>query len=94
MDLVQNDAINDYHPQIKISAVTGMNMDNLMALIDQTLYHKMHHVTMIIPYDQGQVYGILRENAHIKQTDYQPDGIHVDVEVSDYYLNKYQLLVQ
>ena len=89
IDLVQGDIIVDKQPQIMVSAVTGKGMQDLVDLIDATLYNKMHHVKMLLPFDKGNIYGFLRENAHIKATDYQADGIHLDIELSDYHLKLY-----
>ena len=90
IDLVKEKQIFDKHPQISFSAVTGEGMKELVELIDSTLYNKMHHVKMLLPFDKGNIYGFLRENAHIKATVYEADGIHLDVELSDYHLKLYQ----
>ena len=90
IDLVKEKQIFDKHPQISVSAVTGEGMKELVELIDSTLYNKMHHVKMLLPFDKGNIYGFLRENAHIKATVYEADGIHLDVELSDYHLKLYQ----
>lgn len=89
IDLVKEKQVFDKHPQISVSAVTGEGMKELVELIDTTLYNKMHHVKMVLPFDKGNIYGFLRENAHIKATVYEADGIHLDVELSDYHLKLY-----
>ena len=88
-DLVQEKQIFDKQPQVTVSAYTGEGMKGLVELIDSTLYNKMHHVKMILPFDKGNIYGYLRENSHIKSTDYQGDGIHIDIELSEYHLKLY-----
>jgi len=88
-DLVTIPFISDKLPQISVSAITGEGMKDLVTMIDQTLYSSVHHVKMILPYDKGSIYGLLRENSHIIETDYQADGIHLDIEISDHYLKIY-----
>ena len=88
-DLAVEKKVFDRHPQVTVSAVTGEGMNELVKLVDETLFNKMHHVKMVLPFDKGGIYGYLRENAHIKSTDYQGDGIHIDVELSDYQLKLY-----
>ena len=89
IDMVKERQVFDKLPQISVSAITGEGMKDLVELIDTTLYNKMHHVKMVLPFEKGNIYGFLRENAHIKATVYEADGIHLDVELSDYHLKLY-----
>lgn len=88
-DIAKEKYIFDKQPQVTVSAVTGEGMKELVKLIDETLYNQTHHVKMILPFEKGNIYGYLRENAHIKTTDYQNDGIHLDIELTDYQLKLY-----
>ena len=94
MDLRTEPIVTALSPSIEISALTGLGCDKLVKIIDETLHAKLHRYQMLIPFDKGQIYSFLKENTTIYQTDYQNDGIHVDVELNDYYVGLYRQYIK
>ncbi len=88
-DLVTSAVSIEKKPNITVSAISGFGMKELVKLVDQTLFSQMHEVKMVLPFDKGNIYSFLKENAHIIQTTYEADGIHLDVELSDHHLKLY-----
>lgn len=88
-DLLKDIPIIEHHPHVFVSALERTNMSLLIERIDQELFKTNHTVSMCLPYEKGQIYSFLKENANILETDYQDDGIHLRVEVSHAMYLKY-----
>jgi GTP-binding protein HflX len=93
-DLRTSPAVTDLKPMLSISATTGLGFDRMVKLIDETLYSNLHRVQMVLPFDKGQIYSFLKENANIFSTDYQADGIHLEVELNDYHYGLYKQYIR
>jgi len=93
-DLRTTPVLTDLKPMLSISAVTGLGFDQLVKRIDETLYLNLHRVRMVLPFDKGQIYSFLKEKANIFSTDYQEDGIHLEVELNDYHYGLYKQYIR
>jgi len=94
IDLCSNPIVTERHPVLSISALTGKGMPELVKKIDEMLYSRLHRVRLLLPYDKGQIYSFLKENANIFSSEYGNDGILVDVELNDYHFNLYRQYVK
>lgn len=93
-DICTQPLVSGLRPMAVISATTGFGMDDLVKLIDQTLYLSLHRVQLVLPYDKGQIYSFLKEKTNIFSTEYKEDGIHVDVELNDYHFGLYRQYIR
>ncbi len=92
-DLMKDQPSLQLNPRLTISALTGEGFDKLMKTIDETLYSKNLLVTLLLPYDKGQIYSFLKDNCNIVSTDYQNHGILVKVELNDHLFNLYKSFI-
>lgn len=79
---------------IFISAKQKLNIADLLNEIEKHLFKTQKTVRMVIPFDQGNVYSILKQEGNILKTEYLADGIHVLVELNEILYNKYQYLIR
>ncbi len=68
---------------VKISAKQGIGMEELLRVIEKTLGHSRHHVTVMLPYSMGGMVETLHNNAQVLSVDYTADGIQVETVVDD-----------
>ncbi len=68
---------------VKISAKQGIGMEELLRVIEKTLGHSPHHVTVMLPYSMGGMVETLHNNAQVLSVDYTADGIQVETVVDD-----------
>ena len=68
---------------VAISAATGDGMATLFSMIERTLGHSRHHVTVLLPYTMGGMVETLHDNAQVKAVEYTPEGISVNAVLDD-----------
>lgn len=73
---------------IEISAKEGINLDNLLDLIEEKLPYKMKKCEYLIPYDRSDINSYLHRNGRVLEEDYRDDGTFMIVEVDDEAYNK------
>lgn len=83
VDLLSDIPIIEYSPYVFTSATEKQNINLLMEKIDQELFKNNHRVKMLIPYEKGQIYNLLKETEYIIDTEYKDEGILVNVELSN-----------
>ncbi len=79
-DRVEGDYVIEYpvpNPRIMISAKTGMNVDELMDMIQDALPEKYTKFDMILPYDYSSMISSMYEESLIIKSEYEEDGIHI-----------------
>ncbi|WP_304680947.1 GTPase HflX [uncultured Clostridium sp.] len=81
------DAVNEYET-IEISAREGINLDELLSLIEENLPYKMKKCEYLIPYDRSDISSFLHRNGRVLEEDYKEDGSFMIVEVDDESYNK------
>lgn len=77
-----------YDDIIEISAKEGINLDNLLALIEEKLPYNLIKAEYIIPYDKGDVVSFLHRNGRIFNEEYREEGTYMEVEVDEEVYNK------
>lgn len=73
---------------IEISAKEGINLDNLLDLIEEKLPYKMKKCEYLIPYDRSDMNSYLHRNGRVLEEDYRDNGTFMIVEVDDEAYNK------
>ena len=73
---------------IEISAREGINLEELLMLIEENLPYKMKKCEYLIPYDRSDMNSFLHRNGRVLEEEYRDDGTFMIVEVDDESYNK------
>lgn len=79
------DAVTDgadfdfFENSVKISALTGEGIDNLLEEISRALPKSRRRVKILIPFDKGSLVNLLRENGEVFSEEYTDSGTLMDV---------------
>ena len=73
---------------IEISAREGINLEELLGLIEENLPYKMKKCEYLIPYDRSDMSSFLHRNGRVLEEDYRENGTFMFVEVDDETYNK------
>ena len=87
-DLVTDDDIPRGENRLGISAMTGMNMDKLLELIEKNLNKGLHQAMFLLPYSMGGMLDTLHNQAKVLTTEYTADGIQVEAICDDVLYGK------
>lgn len=77
-DLVSPEDIPIGEDVVRISAKSGLGMEQLLKAIEDSLGHSRHHVTVMLPYSMGGMVDTLHSSAQVLNVDYTADGIAVE----------------
>lgn len=69
--------------QLIYSAKDDASLNELIAMIRDQIFQNYQTVTLLIPFDQGNILNFLNEKAHILTTDYVAEGTKITVELTD-----------
>jgi GTP-binding protein HflX len=89
IDLLKDIPIISRSKSIFVSAIKHQNIEQLINMIDAELY-KSFEVEMIIPFVNSDVYSELKDHSKVLETIYNDDGIHVKVDLNEYYYQKFK----
>lgn len=73
---------------IEISAREGINLEELLGLIEENLPYKMKKCEYLIPYDRSDMSSFLHRNGRVLEEDYIENGTFMFVEVDEESYNK------
>ena len=73
---------------IEISAREGINLEELLGLIEENLTYKMKKCEYLIPYDRSDMSSFLHRNGRVLEEDYRENGTFMFVEVDEESYNK------
>jgi GTP-binding protein HflX len=82
-DLVSAEDIPIGDDVVKMSAKQGLGMETLLQMIERTLGHSRHQITVTLPYSMGGMVETLHNNAQVLSTEYTGEGIVVETVVDD-----------
>jgi GTP-binding protein HflX len=80
----------DDNEVIEISAKEGINLDELLQLIEEKLPYNYRKVEYLIPYEKGDIQSFLHRNGRVSEEEYKENGTYMVVEVDDEVYNKSQ----
>ncbi|MGL6107967.1 GTPase HflX [Romboutsia sp.] len=71
---------------IYISAKKGINMDELLQMIQDALMKNTYSVTLLLPYERGDIFSKLKNKYNIEEFEYGENGIilNANLEEEDY----------
>ena len=78
-DLVSDDDIPRGNNRLAISARTGLNMEQLLTLIEKNLDQGLHRGVFLLPYAMGGMVDVLHSQARVLNLEYTAEGIRVEV---------------
>jgi GTP-binding protein HflX len=78
---------------VKISALRGLGMPQLMMKISEYILEDYHAVVLKIPYQQTDMMDALRKDGIILETDYRDDLILVSVALPEHRMKTYEAYI-
>ncbi|SNS36062.1 GTP-binding protein HflX [Anaerovirgula multivorans] len=75
---------------IFISAKTGMNIQQLLEMICNTVGKKIMELNLIVPYSKGHIVSQLHDEAEVLDQEYQESGIVLKVKIDSILYEKYK----
>lgn len=75
---------------VYISAKQGINMDKLIGMIQNALMENTYKVSLLLPYDKGDVFNKLKNKYNIEKFEYVENGIELTVDLDEEDYNMYK----
>ena len=75
---------------VKISALSGEGLDNLLSEIVKALPPTRKKVSLLLPYSMGSDAAILRKDGAVEVEEYRPEGLFMTVTADIYLLDRYK----
>ncbi|MGL5694069.1 MAG: GTPase HflX [Peptostreptococcaceae bacterium] len=75
---------------IYISAKKGINMDELLGMLQDALMRNTYDVTMLLPYDKGHIFSKIKDKYNVENFEYGEVGITLDVNLEEEDYNMYK----
>ena len=76
-------ALTDLRDSVAISATTGYGLDALLAEIEVALESEMRWVSVLVPFDRGDLVSLIHERGLIEQETHSAEGTHIIAQVPD-----------
>ena len=92
-DLVSPEDIPIGADVVKMSAATGVGMEQLLQDIEAALGHSRHHVIVTLPYSMGGMVETLHSGAQVLNVDYTGEGIAVEAILDPILYGKLKELI-
>ena len=80
--------LQDEYETIEISAREGINLEELLQLIEENLPYNMKKCEYLIPYDRSDINSFLHRNGRVLEEEYRENGTFMIVEVDEESYNK------
>lgn len=79
---------------IYISAKKGINMDELLQMVEDALMESTYPVTLLLPYERGDIFSRVKDKYNVSNFEYVENGItlNVNLEEADYNIYKEYIL--
>ena len=87
-DLVDATDIPIGEDVVRMSAATGMGMEQLLQAIEKALDSGRHHILVRLPYSMGGMVDTLHSNAQVKNTEYTAEGIEIETILDDIFYGR------
>lgn len=80
--------------QIYMSAVNGVGIEELVAMVKEQVYADNQDISLLIPYEKGSVVSYFMENATILKQEYLENGVRLVVNCHKQDADKYKNFVE
>jgi GTPase len=77
-----------------ISALSGDGVDELIRAISELASKSQAEASLLIPYRDAGLLDYIRQNGHLDQLDYRPDGIYVRIHIRYSHFNALRPYIQ
>lgn len=75
---------------IQISALKGIGIEALLEAVKVKLFQNIQKVSLLIPYDRGDIVSYLCDKTKILLTEYREDGVFIETSLNTADYNRYQ----
>ena len=65
-------------------------MDKLLKIIEEALMEDTYNVTLMIPYERGDIFSKIKDKYNVHSFNYEENGISVDVNLDEQDYNIYK----
>lgn len=89
-DLVEDEIIKDEKDCIYISAKNKEAVNKLVNEICKKVFAQHVHCEMLIPYEKGNIVSYFKDNANIKSTEYNSNGVLISLECKEADYRRYK----
>ena len=72
-----------------MSALDESSLQQLVSIIKEKIFDNYHTVTLMIPFDKGDIISYLNDNTNVISTDYDANGTMIKVELNDVDFKRY-----
>lgn len=80
-------------PHLLISAKEKTNLDQLKRFLGKTLFGNLERYQLWIPYAQGETFAMIMRHVHVKEVQYQENGIYMDIETLPSFKKKLESFI-
>ncbi|MCT4593383.1 MAG: GTPase HflX [Anaeromicrobium sp.] len=87
--LENNNILKDNDDTLEISAIKEIGLDNLIEKIKEKIFSHMKEVTLLIPYDKGNILSYLCDKTNVYSQEYGEKGTLVKTKLDNIDYNKY-----
>ncbi|MEC9484709.1 MAG: GTPase HflX [Candidatus Izemoplasma sp.] len=89
-DLLQNDLNTHFFPNVVVSLKEDKGIQRVKSFIEEQLFKDYRKVSLLIPFEDGDIVSKLNDEAHIITQTYHDDGTYLDVELSQEQFSMYE----
>ena len=80
---LQHGSITDTLPSVRVSALTGAGIEELLNCISENLVLQFVHLEVLIPYDHGELVARFHQFGTIEEENYEADGTRIRGHMPD-----------
>jgi GTP-binding protein HflX len=77
-------ALSEMPDSVAISALTGDGLDDLLDEIEEVLESEMRHISVLLPFERGDLVSLIHERGLIEEESHGADGTYIEGLVPDH----------
>ncbi|MDO9066370.1 MAG: hypothetical protein Q7U96_04730, partial [Chloroflexota bacterium] len=77
-----------YSDAVAISAAQGIGLEDLLDRVETVLGAEQVDITVLLPYDQGELAAGIRRHASVLAESYRKDGSHMHLRVPKWFVHQ------
>ncbi len=93
-DLFSTDIKTSHFPNVTVSLLQESGIKTVLDFIEQELFTDLTNVTLLIPFNDGELISYFNEETHILHREYVNEGTLITVELNPLQLSKYADYIQ
>jgi GTPase len=83
-------ALADFEDAVAVSALTGKGIPDLLHAIEGKLYESYNHISVRLPYQQGQLISLFHEEGQVEQVEHGRGGVLITGYLPGRLMARYQ----